>query len=232
VCTSTPAFSLHPTTPTPAPCTLVCRPSRVQSPPTPPPSPVQAVAGHVEDGLSLTSTVSRTLTHAQSLSRLRAIARGRLYHSIAALVTRGPGAATVTNTAGYLPLHYLLCNPLVHHEALRAVVAAYPAPVTSPYPARRLYLQERAAKTQFPHRFITPPPVYAEPRWGGGCGGAGCGGGAAAAGSGGSGSEEAGLSAWGAAEWSLRAEVRWSRGGRGGCEAGGGMCDRGVLWAR
>ncbi len=78
-----------------------------------------------------------------------------------ALLSAGPSATSVRNNAGYVPLHYLLCNPLCHHEVLRAVVCAFPAPVTLFYSARRLYLLERAAKHQFPHRFTTPPPRVA-----------------------------------------------------------------------
>ncbi len=78
-----------------------------------------------------------------------------------ALISAAPSAASIRNQAGYVPLHYLLSNPLCHHEVLRAVVCAFPAPVTIPYAARRLYLLERAAKQQFPHRFTTPPPRVA-----------------------------------------------------------------------
>ena len=67
--------------------------------------------------------------------------------------------------AGYLPIHYALCNPLCHIEVLRALISALPLSVSLKFSARRLYVMERSFMLQFPHRFTSPPPTVADKRY-------------------------------------------------------------------
>lgn len=55
--------------------------------------------------------------------------------------------------AGYLPFHFLVCNPLCPSAVLQAVVACYPRPCRMEFAAKRLFAEEMADCLQAPHHF-------------------------------------------------------------------------------
>lgn len=59
----------------------------------------------------------------------------------------------MTVQAGYLPFHYLVCNPLCPPEVLQAVVACYPTACSIEFAAKRLLRMESLDSLQAPHHF-------------------------------------------------------------------------------
>ncbi len=55
--------------------------------------------------------------------------------------------------AGYLPFHYLVCNPICPPCVLQAVVACCPSPCRMEFAAQRLLSIEVAESLQAPHHF-------------------------------------------------------------------------------
>lgn len=70
--------------------------------------------------------------------------------------------AVARGQAGYLAFHYLIVNPWVPVEVLRATVAAFPEAASIAFASARLLKAETFARRQLPHAFVEsgPPPRH------------------------------------------------------------------------